>query len=275
MKWIKRLLVTVCLAVILAAAAGGIGYRMLHGQPSWYTHGMPDSSQREEMARQVEHKLTDATSWSQSAWLAQQQPAALAKPDPLELSLTEAEINAFISKWDQLPIVGSQMPAMLSDPQVSLEEGRLILGATMKDLDAIVSVDLAPRIDSQGMLHLDVQKVMGGELPLPRKIWDAYARRLAGKIERELPQAEQKARCLPDGSANNPMVEAVLGRMMLHFLHGEPADPVVFMKVPVNNELRNLPVKITLANIADKTITMRVEPLAAGEKIDEKQNSER
>jgi len=184
---------------------------------------------------------------------------------PLELSLTDSEINAFVAKWDQLPITNALMPAALSDPQVSFEDGRLILGATMKDTDTIASVYLSPRIDSDGKLHLDVEKVMGGNLPLPRAIWDAYARKVAAKIERDLPPADQKAKLLPDGSANNAMVQSVLGKMMLHFVHGEAADPVVFMKVPVNNQLRNLPVKITAVTIADGTLTMRIEPVDLGD----------
>jgi hypothetical protein len=270
-------LVAICLTVILIVVASAIGYRMLHGQPAWYTHGVPDSGEREQMARRVEDKLTNATSWSQSVWLAKQHaqaaPKSAAQPppanNPLEISLTEAEINAFISKWDQLPIISGKMAAVLSDPQVSLEDGRLIVAASVKDLDTVVSVHLAPRVDSQGMLHLDVEKVMGGQLPLPQAVWDAYAKRLAGKIERDLIKSDQAPQLLPDGSANPAMVDTVLGKMLLHFLNGQPADPVVFLKVPVDNRLRNLPVKITRAEIADKTLTMRFEPLDADEKIGE------
>ena len=63
------------------------------------------------------------------------------------------------------------------------------------------------------------------------------------------------------------MVEAVLGKMLLHFLHGEPADPVVFLKYVANNKVGNLPVRITSLKIADKTLTMTFEPLKAGETI--------
>jgi hypothetical protein len=261
MKWIKRLFFAAFAAVILVVGAAAVGYRMLHGQPAWYKHGFPDNGERAVMARRVEDKLTDATSWSQSAWLAHQHPATNPKAGPLELSLTDSEINAFIAKWDQLPITNAWVPAALSDPQVSFEDGRLILGATMKETDTIVSVYLSPRIDSDGKLHLDVDKVMGGNLPLPRAIWDAYAQRLARKIEKDLPPSAQKAKLLSDGAANDSMVQSVLGKMMLHFVHGEAADPVVFMKVPVNNQLRNLPVKITSVQIADKTLTMRIEPV--------------
>ncbi len=266
MKWMRRLFFCAVVAVALLAIAGAVGSRMLHGRPDWYKRNAIDPKRQEQAAKRVEDKLTDASNWSQSAWLARQH-AAQQRTTPLEFSLTEEEINAFLAKWAEISGEEARISGVLSDPQVSLDDGQLVLAATLKELQTVVSVDLAPRIDEKGLIHADVEKVLGGQLPLPQAVWDVYAKKLATHIEAELPEAQRRAKLNADGSANNPMVEAVLGTMVLHFLHNEPADPVVFLQYAANNQLRNLPVKITSVKIADKTLTVTFEPLAAGEKI--------
>lgn len=267
MKWIRGLFFCLVAAIALLVVAGFVGSRMLHGRPDWYMHVAIDPGQREQIAKRVEDKLTDATNWSQSAWSARQHPSAQQPPAPLEFSLSEDEINAFISKWAELSDGDKRVAAVLTEPQVALDNGELTLAATVKELETVVSVHLTPRIDQTGLIHADIDKVMGGQLPLPQAIWDVYANKLAAHIQAELPAAQRNAKLRADGSANNQMVEAVLGRMMLHFLHGEPADPVVFLKYAAKNELGNLPVKITSLKIADKTLMLTFEPLKAGEAI--------
>ena len=194
MKWIRRLFFCLMAAIALLFIAGGVGSRMLHGRPGWYKHDAIDPGQREQIAKHVEDKLTDATNWSQSAWSARQHPSAQQPPAPLEFSLTEEEINAFISKWADLSDSDARVAAVLSDPQVALDNGELTLAATMKELETVVSIHLTPRIDEKGLIHADIEKVMGGQLPLPQAIWDVYAKKLAAHIQSELPAAERNAK---------------------------------------------------------------------------------
>jgi hypothetical protein len=269
MKWIRRLLLCAALAVLLTVVAGGLGYRLLHRQPDWYAHDPIDPVLREQLARRVEDKITYASNWSQSAWLAKQQPATAQPPAPLEVALTDAELNAFLSKWDKLSAVNARLAGVLSDPRVSFDNGEVALAATIEKMQTIATVRLSPRIDDKGLLHADVEKVTGGQLPLPEAVWNIYANKLAAKIAAKVPREEQRAALYSDGSANDQMVYAVLGRMMVRFLHGEPASPLVFLKYTANNQLRNLPVKITSVKIAGKTLTVTFEPLAAGERVGE------
>ena len=270
MKWIRRLILCVVLAVVLLLIAGGVGFRMLHGRPDWYMQETVDPAVREQLAKGVEDKLTNVSNWSQSAWLARQHPATAQPPAPLEISLSDAEINAFLSKWDQLSSVNAQFAGVLSDPQVSFNNGQVILAAMVDQMQTIVSVHLTPRIDDKGLIHADVEKVLGGQLPLPQTFWSGFANKLAARIAAQIPSSQQKAKLYSDGSANDQMAGAVLAKMLVKFLHGEPADPVVFLKFPARNEFRNLPVKITSVKIADKTLTMTFEPLAPGEEIGER-----
>jgi hypothetical protein len=269
MKWIRRLLVCAALAVLLIVIAGGFGYRLLHRQPDWYAHDPIDPVLREQLAQRVEDKITYASNWSQSAWLAKQQPATGQPPAPLELALTDEEINAFLSKWEKLSTVNARLAGVLSDPRVSFDDGQIALAATIEKLQTVATVHLVPRIDDKGYVHADVEKVTGGQLPLPEAVWSVYADKLAAKIVARLPREEQRATMYRDGSANDQMVFAVLGKMMVQLLHGAPASPLVFLKYTANNELRNLPVKITSVKIAGKTLTVTFEPLAAGEKVGE------
>ena len=97
-------------------------------------------------------------------------------------------------------------------------------------MQTVVSVHLAPRIDDKGLIHADLEKVTGGQLPLPQTFWNRFASKLAIRIAAQIPLSQQRATLYPDGSANDQMGAMVLAKMMVKFLHGESADPVVFLQ---------------------------------------------
>jgi hypothetical protein len=268
MKWVKRILMLTLTLVALLLIGGFVGYRLLHERPQWYGQIALDAGQREEAASAVEDTLVNASNWSAETQVrrAQGQPATSAD-DALELSFAEDQLNAIISKWDEL--AGSSLPlADVTSPQILLNDGQIVLAGTLKDANIVVSVRLSPRLDEQGHLQVEIAGVTAGRLPLPRAVWGIYARRLAAGVAAQLPGADRRAKMDADGSVNDAMASAVLSRMLLHILQGESAQPVLFISYFQNNRSRDLPVKIRTMRIENKTMTIALAPLPAGEQID-------
>ena len=68
--------------------------------------------------------------------------------------------------------------AYVDDPVLVLQDNRLILAGTVKEMDTVVSVHFEPVLDADGKLRLNLVRVMGGKLPLPRAFWDGYRQKL-------------------------------------------------------------------------------------------------
>src|SRR5256885_8870848 len=120
----------------------------------------------------------------------------------------------------------------LTDPVVILKDQRIILAGKVKwrDLDTVVSVHFAPRIDEQGRLDLNLVNVLGGRLPLPSgAVIDPVRERLGEVAQRRLPVWQQRADIDGAGGANEDSVLAAMTKLGLHALNKEPGSPALFI----------------------------------------------
>ena len=179
------------------------------------------------------------------------------------IAVTDAELNAFFSQWDNTLNLSDKYSQYLTDPVLVLQDGRIILAVNVKELDTIASVHLEPKLDEQGMLHLDIVKVMGGSLPLPQSFFGAYRDKFSRMLEGRIAQESQRAKVSPDGSANGAAVAAGMNLLLLHASNNEPADPILFLPHDWGHKSDGLPVKLTAVKIENKTITLTVQPLTA------------
>jgi hypothetical protein len=249
--------------LLLLATVAGVGYILLHDQPDWYQQ-LPQSDQT---AGGIDGNLAIAANWAAGIQAAREHRSA--RPSGagvLELLVTEAQINAAITRWDQ---ANAKASAGISDPEILLADGQIILAGKPKNLGLVVSVRLAPWLDGAGDLHMNIVQVNAGVLPLPRAVWGIYAGGLAAALAAQLPREDQLAKMDSDGSVNDAMTAAVLGRMLIRFLQCDSARPILFVTYWHDNATRNLPVKLELIRIADKTATIRLTPLTRGEPIED------
>ena len=149
----------------------------------------------------------------------------------------------------------------MTDPDLILDEGRLILVGHVKEMDALVSVHFEPKLSDDGHLQMDVVRAMVGSLPLPDWTWSAYKEKLSksltASIEKDRPKAEISRK---DGTANAQAASVMMDLLLLHAFNQEPSEPVLFLpQDPVHH--RWLPVKVTAISIKDKTLSLTVESL--------------
>jgi len=255
--------------LVWLAIFASLGHVLMYDQPDWYQQ----STQSEQTAGGIDGKLEIAATWAAGIQAARQRRSALPPgTGVLELSVTQAEINAAIARWEQ---VNANASGGISDPEILLEDGQIILAGKPKDLGLVVSVRLVPWLDGAGDLHIDIAQVKAGLLPLPRPVWGMYAGGLAAAVAAQLPGEDQLAKMDSDGSVNDAETCAVLGRMLIRFLNCESARPNLFVTYFQNNGTRNLPVKLELIRIAGKTATIRLTPLGRGEPIEESRQTSR
>lgn len=267
MKWLKRLLLLVVFLGVFAVAAGAIGVWLARGTPGWYARPRGTPQQLAAAAHRAEEQVQRTLSWAsgQAHHSPDTTAPAPSSDNSLQISLSEDEVNGFFAKWDQTFGWSGHYSRYLSDPQIVIEDGRLILAGAVKDLGSVMSIEFAPRL-ANGKLYMPVQRVLAGRLPLPQAFWDGYRRRLEQSVLARLPEWQARTEVGPDGTANSDAVAAAMGEMLLNVLNDRPTDPVLFLPYSIQQNHRSLPVKLTGVQVADKMLTLTVEPMNAVER---------
>jgi hypothetical protein len=267
-KWRKRLLL---LALFLGVFAGTLCFTawwMAHGRPEWYQSKKLDPRESEAAAARAEQQLQQTLSWAQDRQaesVRQARSAPATQPaQALEITLTEDELNSFFQKWDSTFGWSGRYSRYLSDPQVVLLDGRLILAATVADAGTVLSVEFQPRL-AEGEFYLPVTRVLAGRLPLPRPLWDRYRARLETRLKSNLSQWQHDAQITRQG-ANMDAIAAAMAELLLDALDDRPAPPVLFLPYDMRRNPRSLPVSVTGVRIADKTLTLTIEPMDGGQR---------
>jgi len=268
MKWLKRLLLVVVFAAVFVAAVTAAGWWMARATPQWYKV-RPSRQELSAAADRADHELERILSWAgnQQA-LARGHGAADPSdrpPQTLDISFTQDELNGFFQKWDATAGWSDAYGRYLTDPQIVLRDGQLILCATVSDVGAIVSIELAPQL-RDGKLWISVERVLAGRLPLPQVFWTRYRQELEGAVARELPRWQRRARIDNNGGANTDAVAAAMGQLLLSSLSDQPAEPVLFLPYTVHHAPVSLPVQVIDLQVTDQLLKLRMQPLTAGQR---------
>src|SRR5579863_1950333 len=104
MKWRRRLLLVAVFVAVFAATVSFTAWWLAHGQPEWYSRRRLDPKESAAAASRAEQQLQRTLSWAQDRQAEFVRNAA-SRPSsrpaqPLEISLTQDEVNGFFQKWD-------------------------------------------------------------------------------------------------------------------------------------------------------------------------------
>ncbi|MGH7192312.1 MAG: hypothetical protein ACREJM_02120 [Candidatus Saccharimonadales bacterium] len=269
MKWLKRLALLVVFLAVFAGALGAAGWWLTRRPPDWYAHRQANPREMAQAASRAEREVQRTLSWAQDQQaysVSSDTGTPSTKPArSLQISLTQDELNGFFQKWDSTFGWSRRYGSYLSDPQIVIRDDRLILAATVKDTGSVLSVEFSPRLED-GKLQMPLERVLAGRLPLPQAFWDRYRQGLESAIDARLPDWEQGADITPAGAANSDAVAAAMSELLLDVLAARPAKPVLFLPYSVGNNPRSFPVKLTSVQIADKTLTLTMEPMTPPER---------
>lgn len=277
MLWLKRLLIAVAVVILLAILATAVGYRQMHGVPDFYAHRNLNAQQMATAAETGLNKLINVQNWAaehrarESARLhvgatnpaAATAPASKPAANTTTVEFSEDELNAFFQKWVSKEGWADKFGKYVADPAIFLQDNRVILAGTVKDMNTLASVYFEPKLDADGNLDLRLVKVLGGNLPLPKAVWAAQRDKLAQAVTDHLPEWKRDAAISPTGTANLDAVSAGLSEALLNVLRDRPSEPVIFL--PVINA-GAVPARLTAVSIADKTLSVTVAPMTPAER---------
>jgi len=270
-KLLKGLAIVAAVLLAVAAVVFFLGRHRIYSTPDWYRHERLDPARRAAAANSVDQKLIAARSGIAQAYADQTrsarggQSATTVPSSQFALELSEEEINAWIPKWEQELNWKKKLGNYLDEPSIFFREHELILAAPVKEWNSIVSLHFVPAIQD-GKLQVTLSDVMAGTLPLPRMAWDKYQQKLETSLSAKLPELQEEAEIDPHGGANSAAVQAALAELLLNTLHDRPSEPVLFVPDNLSGRAKSLPVKITGIAVADKSMTLTVEPMNAEER---------
>ncbi|HEY2586636.1 MAG TPA: hypothetical protein VGI81_12805 [Tepidisphaeraceae bacterium] len=270
MKWLKRLILLVVFLGVFAGVLGAAGWWLSRRAPAWYAlrHRSPQETAADAARAEREVRRTLGWAQDQQAYADSTRyggPPSTRPAKTLHIALTEDELNGFFQKWDREFHWSEQCQQYIADPQIVLHNDRLILAATAKEMGTVVSIVFTPQLE-HGKLNMPVEQVLAGRLPLPQAMWNRYRAPLEDRIGEDLPVWQEGAQIQPNGSANSDAVAAAMGELLIDILNNHPASPVLFLPYDLSNSRHSLPVKLTSVQIADKTLTLTVEPLGPDER---------
>lgn len=139
--------------VLLAVIAGITVLILIRVRPGWYR---PERLSQEQLLAAKEDMIHIVAEFKNESQ----------KDAPFILELTDKQIN------DRLALLVDRyriLPSHIADPFVHLGHGAVWAGArvTWKGQQSFLHIRLRARIDSAGLLHLDLDKLRAGALGLP------------------------------------------------------------------------------------------------------------
>lgn len=277
MKWLKRLLILIALALLAVIAFALIGIYLYRGTPKWYRPRIATTQQIKDAANRADQKLLDLFSWAASAQAQQlRRLHGKAKPGevpigPKTVSFDEEEINSFITSW-QNPGKSSleqRVDRYFTDGRVVLVDDGLILVGESPALGTLASAQFNPRIDGQGNLRVDLDSVRAGMLPIPRAALSDRIGRLQSLLQEQLYAEQPTIRIDPSQTANASALAASWLRLVISSLSGRPTGAMLVIPFDMSNLHHGFPVKLTGIRIVEGEITLTMQPLAPedGEKL--------
>jgi hypothetical protein len=268
-KWIKTGLLLIALLLVGAIIFSFVSYELARGTPDWYRPHALSLEERAQAARRADDKFlsllgraADAQAAGRRTQNSSASPAASSGSEPITVSFTDDELNAFFYKWIQLNHWDQKMGQYLSNPQIILHDGQLILAGqvNMSGLleGTVLSVHFVPTLDQQGQLMVNIDGISAGRLPLPNAVWESQRDKLEELVREKLPALRRQSRIGEGGSANAAAVGVAMSDMLLHVLNGQPTVPVVFLPV---NPHEGYPMNLTQLHIEKGSIALSALPL--------------
>ncbi len=274
MRFFKRLLRISLLVLILGAIGLGVMHYLSTRIPSRYLPHFLTDAERAAAAWRLEHQklpgLLNLAQKSQANDSAAQRARARGVPVPpdatqpvasLTLSFTQDEINSFLWKWSQ-PYQANYQQYVVN-PFVSLEEGTIVLMATVPEFDRVVSAFFEPKLDEKGMLHSDLGSLKLGNLPLPQGLFSSKREKVESALRSRLPNWQNRAAIDPTGLANADAQSAWLGKLVLQLLNHQPSPAVIFVRT---DKSKTVPVRLTNVTVGKGALTITVQPMDASER---------
>jgi hypothetical protein len=269
MKWLKRLLILMALALLAVIACSLVGIYLYRGTPKWYRPRTATTQQIKDAANRADQKLLDLFTWAASARAQQlRRINGISKPDdapigPKTVSFDEDEINSFATSWKSpgKDALEEHISRYFTDGRVVFGDDSLILVGQSPALGTLASAEFTPSIDAEGNLHVDLGSLRAGLLPIPRSALSDRLDRLQSLLKQQLSAQQRSIQIDSAQTANAAALASSWIRLLVCSLDDKPADPVLIIPFDMSNLKHGFPVKLTAIKIGEGEITLTLQTL--------------
>jgi hypothetical protein len=259
--WLKRILVVAAVVMIVIIAGGAY---LLRRVPAWYARVDLTPERRAELAQHAENQLIRLHEYA-AAQLTGGNTTNAAALAPIEVTFSQEEVNSLIEKWGGRNGWQSSYTSIVKDPAIIFQKDRIILAGLSQEMGTVVSLHFAPSIDNKGVMHINLMRVLGGNLPMPESVYGGYRDRMLAGLQRKIIGWRNGAVLRPDGSTNDKAVVVNFAHLFIAAMTSQPTDAVLFLPISSSNGA-SVPVKVTKIDVADGTLTMTICPLTPVER---------
>ncbi len=137
-------------------------------QPGWYQPATVGPAEYAAIRNEVPNFGSDIGTYLQ-------------RGQPFRIVIQDKDINRWIAARDAIwPGLGTALPEHLSNPMVAFEPGRIVLGIQYqgKGIASVLSLGVNLQMETNGgAIHVRVDRLRAGYLPVPRMLVDGAARK--------------------------------------------------------------------------------------------------
>jgi hypothetical protein len=261
-RLIARLLILIGLVVLIFLLVSAYLYQ---AAPSFYrVHLSPEQSAA--AAEVAEAKIISLRNWAEHERAIESARLHGITTSPigsLQITATDAQINAFFQKWKPLINWDEKVDPYVSDLTLAIVNGQIVLSGDVQDLHTIVSLVFTVHLDNQGRLLARLQRVLAGRLTLPPPLWMAERGRATDALEKLRSDSQRRAKMDASGATNPSGIVAAMSQLLLSALADQPTDPVIF--VPIDQH-GGIPAKISAIDVGDGHVSLTLDPMSAKER---------
>jgi|SRR5688572_30263788 len=275
MKKFLKIAAVVVLLLLIGLAGGGLYvWRGVKAVPAFYRSQPLEGQARLEAIESVERKVLNLQSVLDKAYVrAQADPAApeLATSQPAEellgrstqdsisVTFTGPELDTYFRKWLEETGYAPRLSKYMNNPRIGIDDGRVILAGQMAEFDAVVSLYFLPEVDEDGAVHLKLDGIYAGRIPLPDMAIEKFRAQAVEALDERSEQFRRDADISPEGFANEAAILLSSQQQLRELFEGQEVAPLIaFLPLPARGFV---PARVSELEVEEQELVLGVQLL--------------
>jgi hypothetical protein len=280
-KFLKITAVVVLLLVIGLAGAGLYVLRGVRAVPAFYEAEPLEGQARLEAIESVERKVLNLQSVLDEAYVRSQaapeatavatsQPAeellGRSAEDSISVAFTGAELDTYFRKWLEETGYAPRLGRYMSNPRIGIDDGRVILAGRMAEFNAVVSLYFLPEVDEEGTVHLKLDGIYAGRIPLPDMAIEKFRTQAIEALEERTIQFRKEADISDEGFANEAAILLSSQQQLRELFEGrEVRRLIAFLPLPARGFV---PARVSELTVQEQELVLGVQLLDRAEQAE-------
>lgn len=250
------------LLTALVLVAGLVVGGLIRARPDWYRpEPMPEAA-RKAAAQALHNRILDLNNRVGDSIIESKQQSSQARAVKIEIS--EEELNAVYQTWEVLPGLDDQLDQFVTDRQIRLLPGRIVLAGRLARGGIVAGLHLVIEKDEQGLPVIFLEGINAGLMHIPDSMTDGPRRRMMASLERDIARRTPHIRFDPP---NEEAIRVVMARQFSRISTGQRIQPMLVVQSGLGEGLVAEPTFANLDSleIEDGKLTALLRPLTPDE----------